>query len=59
MDELRMAVADGEPVLLAEVAAELVKGVHGYPSLGSAAASGWLKQVELEELSELAAFARY
>lgn len=59
IDELRMAVADDEPVLLAEVAAELVQGITGYPSLGSAAAGGWLKQVELEELPELAAFAGY
>jgi predicted nucleic acid-binding protein len=59
MDELRMAVGDDEPVLLAEVAAELVRGIPGYPSLGSAATGGWLKQVELEELPELAAFARY
>jgi len=59
MDELQMAVADDDPVLLAEVAAELARGVPGYPALGSAAAGGWLKQVELEELPELAAFARY
>jgi hypothetical protein len=59
MNELRMAVADDEPVLLAEVAAELARDIPGYPSLGNAAAGGWLKQVELEELAELAAFARY
>ena len=33
MDELRMAVADDEPVFLAEVAAELARGIPGYPSL--------------------------
>jgi predicted nucleic acid-binding protein len=59
VDELQIAVADDEPVLLAEVAAELARGVPGYPSLGSAATGGWLKQVELQELPELAAFARY
>jgi predicted nucleic acid-binding protein len=59
MHELRMAVADDEPVLLAEVATELARGVPGYPALGSAAAEGWLKHAELEELPELAAFARY
>lgn len=58
-DELRIAAADDEPVLLAEVAAELARGIPGYPSLGSVTAGGWLKCVELEELSELAAFARY
>jgi predicted nucleic acid-binding protein len=58
-DELRIAVADDEPVLLAEVAGELVHGIPGHPSLGSATAGGWLKQVQLEELPELAAFARY
>jgi predicted nucleic acid-binding protein len=59
IDELQIAVAEDEPVLLAEVAAELVRGIPSYPSLGSAAAGGWLKQVELQELPELAAFARY
>ena len=58
-DELRITVAHDEPVLLAEVAAELARGVPSYPPLGSAAAGGWLKPVELEELPELAAFARY
>ena len=57
-DTLRILVADDEPVLLAEVATELARGVSGYPSLGSAAAGGWLEQVELEELQEIAAFAR-
>ena len=59
LHELQIAVADDEPVLLAEVAAELAQGVISYPSLGRAAAAGWLKQVELQELPELAAFARY
>lgn len=58
-DELQTAVAGDEPVLLAEVAAELIRGIPGHPSLGSSAAGGWLKQVELEELPELAAFARF
>lgn len=58
-DTLRILVADDEPNLLAEVATELVRGVSGYPSLGSAAAGDWLEQVELEELQEIAAFARY
>ena len=49
VDELRMAVADDQPVLPAEVAAELARGVPGYPALGDAAAGGWLKQAELEE----------
>lgn len=60
MDELQIVGAKDEPVLLAEVAAELARGIPSYPSLGSAAAGGgWLKQVELQELTELAAFARY
>ena len=59
IDELRRAVADDQPVLLAEVAAELVRGIPEYPSLGSAAVIDWLQQVELEELPELAAFATY
>jgi predicted nucleic acid-binding protein len=58
MEELQTAVAGDEPVLLAEAAAELVRGIPGHPSLGSAAAGGWLKQVELEQLPELAAFTR-
>ena len=58
-DKLQMAAAGDEPILLEEVAAELVRGIPGYPQLGNAAAGGWLKQVKLEELPELAAFARY
>jgi hypothetical protein len=42
-NELQTAVADDDPVLLAEVAAELAQGIPGYPSLGSAMAGGWLK----------------
>jgi predicted nucleic acid-binding protein len=59
-DELRVAVADDEPVLLAEVAAELARGIPGYPPLGSVRTGGWLKCADLlQELPELAAFARY
>ena len=58
-DALQMAVASDEPVLLAEVAAELARGVPDYPSLGGAEAANWLKSVELAELPELAAFAKY
>jgi predicted nucleic acid-binding protein len=58
-DKLQVAVADDEPILLAEVAAELIRGISGYPPLGIATAGGWLKQVELQELQEIAAFARY
>ena len=58
-DALQMAVASDQPVLLAEVAAELARGVPGYPSLGGAEAASWLKPAELTELPELAAFARY
>ena len=42
---------------VAEIAAELVQGISGHPWLGIAAAGGWLEQVELDELPELAAFA--
>jgi predicted nucleic acid-binding protein len=59
MNELQAAVADDEPVLLAEVAAELIRGIPGYLSIGTATEGAWLKQVELEELPELAAFARF
>lgn len=59
MNELQAAVAGDEPVLLAEVAAELVRGIPDHPLLGTAAAGAWLKQVELEELPELVAFARF
>ncbi len=58
IDALQTAVAGDEPVLLAEVATELVRGIPGTPSLGNSAGD-WLKQVELEDLPELAAFARY
>lgn len=59
MNELQAAVADDEPVLLAEVAAELIRGIPGYPSLGTTTEGAWLKQVELEELPEVAAFTRF
>ena len=55
MDELRIAVAGDEPVLLAEVAAELVPGIQGYPSLGSAASGGLLAVGVGEEWRELGA----
>ena len=55
MDELRMAVAGDEPVLLAEVAAELVQGIQGYPSLGTAASGGLLAVGVGEEWRELGA----
>lgn len=58
-DGLRIAAADDEPILLAEVAAELIQGIPVYPSLGSATAGGWLKRIELQEVPELAAFAKY
>jgi predicted nucleic acid-binding protein len=58
-DELRTAVAGDGPVLLEEVGIELAHGISTYPSLGSASAGGWLNQVRLTELSELAAFAKY
>jgi predicted nucleic acid-binding protein len=59
MDSLQTAVADDEPVLLAEVNVELARGIPGHPSSGSATAANWLKPVELADLPELAAFARY
>jgi len=37
----------------------LSEAIPDYPSLGSAQQGDWLKQVELEGLEELAAFARY
>jgi hypothetical protein len=42
VDELRKAVAGDEPVLLAEVGAELARGITGYPLLGSVVSDGWL-----------------
>jgi hypothetical protein len=59
LDELRLAAGEDEPVLLAEVAAELTRGVPAYPALGRVAAAGWLKIVELAELPEVAAFAAF
>lgn len=37
----------------------MARGVPDYPSLGDATAGDWLQQVELDDLSELAAFAKY
>jgi predicted nucleic acid-binding protein len=59
LDELRVAAGEDEPTLLAEVAAELERGILAYPALGRVAASGWLKIVELQELPEVAAFAGF
>jgi predicted nucleic acid-binding protein len=59
LDELKIAVADDRPILLGEVAKELVRGIPDYPPLGDAVAAEWLQQVEIEELTELAAFAKY
>jgi predicted nucleic acid-binding protein len=59
LDELKAITAGDEGILLAEVAAELVKGVAIYPSLGVISAESWLRPVELDELKELAAFAGY
>lgn len=59
LDELRIAVADDQPILLKEVAEELARGILAYPPLAAAMAAEWLQQVEIEELAELAAFAKY
>jgi len=56
---LEEITAGDECLLLAEVMAELVKGVAAYPSLGTVSAESWLQPTELKELKELAAFARY
>jgi predicted nucleic acid-binding protein len=58
-DTLLVAIASDEPILLAEVAAELARGVGDYPSLGRAETIGWLKKAELAEVPELMAFSRY
>jgi hypothetical protein len=58
LSKLLAASADNEPVLLAEVAAELSRGARNRPSL-DAASEARLKRADLEELAELAAFATY
>ena len=59
LNSLHEITADDECVLLAEVLAELVKGVAVYPSLGMISAESWLQRAALNELDELAAFAKY
>jgi predicted nucleic acid-binding protein len=56
---LRDIVAGHECILLAEVAAELVRGITLYPSLGEVSAESWLRPTELSEIKELAAFAAF
>jgi predicted nucleic acid-binding protein len=53
-----ITVADNR-VVPAEVLDELARGVAGHPALGTVSGEAWLKPVELDDLQELVAFARY
>ncbi len=57
--DLETITADDERVVPAEVLAELTRGIAEYPALGTIIGQPWIKTVELDELQELVAFARY
>ncbi len=57
--ELDAITAADERVVPAEVLEELSRGVAAYPALGMVSSQAWLSPVELGDLQELIAFARY
>ncbi len=57
--ELRTIVEGYQCVAPAEVFYELARAVAEYPAFGTISAQDWLKPVELGEIEEIAAFARY
>lgn len=59
LTELRAIVESYQCVAPAEVFSELAKAAAEYPPLGTISAQSWLRSVELGEIGEIAAFARY
>jgi predicted nucleic acid-binding protein len=59
LDDLKEITSDDECVLLAEVMSELIKGAPSYPSLGSISSESWLQPADIDDISELTAFAAY
>ena len=59
LTDLETITAGDERVVPVEVLAELSRGIAKYPDLGAIGGKDWLKTVELDDLPELVAFARY
>jgi predicted nucleic acid-binding protein len=59
LTELREIVDGHQCVAPAEVFDELVRAVAEYPALGTIYAQDWITSIELSELEEISAFARY
>jgi predicted nucleic acid-binding protein len=59
LSELRAIVAGDRCVAPAQVFTELAKAVIEYPALGAVSGQAWLESVELDEVEEITAFARY
>lgn len=59
LGELRALAGDDQPVLLAQVADELARGVPEHPALARVTAVSWFRRVALQGTAEVAAFARY
>lgn len=57
--ELRLITAADDCVVPGAVIEELSRGTVEYPILGNVTAQDWLRTVDLEELEEIIAFARY
>ena len=59
LDALERLVAPFSCVTPAEVSKELVEGIAAHPALARAVHLGWVEVVELVEVPEVIAFARY
>lgn len=59
LTELRAIVEGYQCVAPAEVFSELANAIAEYPELGAISAEEWLGTVELDEIEEIVAFARY
>lgn len=56
---LENITADFQRIAPAEVIQELIRGVSMHPALAAAVSLPWINIVELTEVSEIVAFARY
>ncbi len=57
--DLEAITASDHGVIPVGVMDELLRGVASYPALGTVTALNWLHAVDLEEVEEIVAFARY
>ncbi len=59
LETLKTLVTGHRCLMPAEVRKELLAGSRRFPDLGAALRAGWLSIVELSDIAELAAFARF